>query len=207
VNEGTLYYAGKNEAVLVLPQVDLSAKHRSIMQKANFIARFEDQGKELQGTQASLLEPQKLPPEPVKDHKRLKQILNDKRKQLPNASRGIIVLEVSKLFMLSDFSIERALYGDLGFALPPVKGPGDAVGDAIWIRNNRGFFGRTSRVSAIVIQKRKVEDGQVKNEWRVYPTNRANADTIQLALAELRRFGNVEDREHLSGESVPNKTT
>jgi hypothetical protein len=38
----------------------------------------------------------------------------------------------------------------------------------------------------------------VRDRWQVYPTNRANPDTIRLSLAELRRLGELESREHLS---------
>jgi hypothetical protein len=129
--------------------------------------------------------------------------LEKKRDQLPKGSRGIIVLEVSEPFMLSDFSVERALYGDLLVEFPRVKSPGKAVEEMTARRNNQGFLLHTSRVSAIVIQKRKVEDGKVENEWQVYPTNRANADTIRLSLAELKRFGDIGDRKHLSAENAP----
>jgi hypothetical protein len=54
-----------------------------------------------------------------------------------------------------------------------------------------------------VIQKRKVEEGKVMNDWYVYPTNRLDSDTIRLSLEELQRFGNVGDRTHLSAENVP----
>lgn len=199
----TLYYAGENEAVLVLPAVSLAEKYTDIMQKAGFTARFERLKEEREGTPASFFEPQKHPPEPVKDHERLRKILDDKRGQLPKASRGIIVLEVSELFMLSDFSIERALYGDLLVGFPPVQGPEEPLGEAIMSRNKRGFFRLTSRVSAVVIQKRKVNNGEVKNEWHIYPTNRANADTIRLTVAELERFGDLGDRRRLSAENVP----
>jgi hypothetical protein len=57
----------------------------------------------------------KNPPEPVNDHERLKDIIYKKRKQLPKSSRGIITLEVSEQFMLSEFSILSALYGDFVF--------------------------------------------------------------------------------------------
>jgi hypothetical protein len=60
------------------------------------------------GTPASLYEENENSAEPVKDHERLKKILNDKRKQLPKAYRGIITLEVTEQFMLSDFSVETA---------------------------------------------------------------------------------------------------
>jgi hypothetical protein len=203
MKEGTLYHAAKNQGVLVFPGASLAEKHSDIIHRANFIARFDHLGEDLSGTPASFLQPLKHPPKPVKDHERLRKILDDKRDQLPKASRGIILLEVSELFMLSEFSIESALYGDLLVEFPRIRGPQEAVGELSTRRNSRGFFGKTSRVSAVVIQKRKVEDAQVKNEWQVYPTNRANDDTISFSLEELERFGNVGDRKHLSAENAP----
>jgi hypothetical protein len=105
--------------------------------------------------------------------------------------------------MLSDFSIERALYGDMLVVFQPVSGPEEPVGEAIEMRNKRGFFGKTSRASAVVVQRRKVVGCVVQMEKHVYPTNRANEDTIQLKLAELERFGDVGDRKHLSAENAP----
>jgi len=37
--------------------------------------------------------------------------------------------------------------------------------------NERGFFGLTARVCAVVIHKRVTEDGQIKSSWEAYPTN------------------------------------
>src|SRR6266700_1105364 len=187
--EATLYYAGKDNAVLVLLGVSLNEKCHSIMDHADFIAQFNHQGKESSGTPASLLEQRKDPTQPVKDHERLKRILDDKRRQLPEGSRGIIVLDVSELFMLSDFSIERALYGDLIGEFSRVSRPDEPVGEMTWRRNTKSFLIHTSRVSAVVIQKRRVEGGEVKIERHVYPTHRANADTIRLNLDELKRLG------------------
>jgi len=90
--------------------------------------------------------------------------------------------------MLSDFTIISALYGDMEVGFPQVSGPGEPVGEMITRRNERGFFGLTGRVSAIVIHKRVIEDGRIVSSWQVYPTNRANADTIRLSLVE---FGTV----------------
>lgn len=163
-------------------------------------------GKELEGTPASAMKKMELPLKPVNDHERVKNILHNKRKQLPKSSRGIITLEVTEQFMLSDFSIEAALYGDLLSEITFVNGPGphEEVGEPIAKRNNRGFFRKTSRVSAVVIQRCVVQDGEVRCERKVYPTNRANADTIRLTLAELQRLGDIEDREHLTAEHAPN---
>jgi len=200
VKEAKLYFAGKNDGVLVMPDADINEKHREIMRRADFIAEFHHAGKALSETPASFFEPMKHPPEPSKDHERLRQILDDKRDQLPKRARGIIVLEVSNAFMLSEFSIDTALYGDRVISFAPVGGPSEPVGETIESRNRRGFLLHTSRVSAVVIQRRKVEGGKVTNNWYVYPTNRLDADTIRLSLEELQRFGDVEDRKHLSAD-------
>lgn len=203
VKEATLYFAGKNDGVLVMPGADLNEKHRDIMRRGDFIAEFHHVGKELSETPASLMEPMKHRPEPSKDHERLRQILDDKRDQLPKGSRGIIVLEVSNAIMLSEFSIDTALYGDRMIGFAHVGGPSEPVGETIESRNRRGFLLHTSRVSAVVIQKRKVEESKITNYWYVYPTNRLDSDTIRLSLEELQRFGDVGDRTHLSAENVP----
>lgn len=205
MKKATLYYEHPDGKVL-LPEGIYSAKAEvnEIIGNADLVVHFEHLGKEMTGTPASLMTKMKLPPEPVKDHERLRKILNEKRKQLPKGSRGIITLEVSEQFMLSDFSVESALYGDLEVRFERVHGLHEPVGEPLARRNNRGFFRQTSRVSAIVIQKRVVEEGRVRCERKVYPTNRANEDTIRLSLAELLRFGDIEDREHLSAEHAPN---
>ncbi len=202
VKEAKLYFAGKNDGVLVMPGADLNEKHGDIMRRADFIAEFHHAGRALSETPASFFEPMKHPPEPSKDHERLRQILDDKRDQLPKGSRGIIVLEVSNAFMLSEFSIDTALYGDRMISFAPVGGPSEPVGETIESRNRRGFLLHTSRVSAVVIQKRKVEEGKVMNDWYVYPTNRLDSDTIRLSLEELQRFGDAADRKHLSAENA-----
>jgi hypothetical protein len=96
-----LYFAGKGDAVLELPGGSLNDKHHSIMRRADFTVEFEHLRKELAGTPTTYFEPIKHPPEPVNDHDRLKRILQKKRKQLPSAARGIILFDVSELFMVS----------------------------------------------------------------------------------------------------------
>jgi hypothetical protein len=193
-----LHFAGKGDAVLELQGSSLDNKHHSIMRRADFTVEFEHLGKELTGTPASYFEPIKHPPEPVKDHERLKRILQNKRKQLPTGARGIILFDVSELFMLSEFSIERALYGDTLVELPRVNSPGEAVGQESWRRSRNGFLLQTSRVSAVVFQRRELKDGSSKIARQVYPTNRADTDTIRLNLAELKRFGDLGDHDATS---------
>lgn len=208
----TLYYSAPEKAMLniggdmntslFVPRAAAQKRYKEVAESADWIARLEDMGAERQGTAASAAKKLTLPLQPVKTHERLRKILQKKKNQLPKDSRGILMLETSELFMLDDFSVETALYGDLVVEFPAVKSPCEKVGELTARRNTQGFFRLTSRVSAVVIHKRVVEDGQVKSQWKVYPTNRANADTIQLTVAELRRFGDLEDRDHLSAENV-----
>jgi len=207
----TLYYAYPNGKLLNrggdFSGAMLSRRekqYQDIVDKADFIARFCYLGKEQTSTPSTVSRKLKSPPEPVKTHERLKTILIDKISQLPRDSRGIIILEVSEQFMLSDFTIMVALYGDLEVHFPLVSGPGEPVGEMTAKNNERGFFGQTARVSAVVIHRRISDNNQIKSAWQVYPTNRANADTIRLDLAELKRFGDIEDRKFLSAENVLN---
>jgi hypothetical protein len=201
----TLYHS--SSGTLLNPGGDFNgtrAAYQKIVGKADFIARFRDVGEEREKTTASAVRLFKRTPQPDQTHERLKKILNKKRTQLPKDSRGIIVFDATELFMLTDFSVESALYGDLVVTFSPVN-LGEHPEELSAQRNNRGFFRQTSRVSAVVIHKRVVENLTVRSEWRVYPTNRANPDTIRLSLLELRRFGETEGREHLSAENAPNQ--
>ena len=207
----TLHYLSPEKAMLTpgggfdasfAPHSERQKLYKEIAEKAQFVARFNDLGAVKQGTATSASRQLKLPPEPLKTHERLKKILKKKKNQLPKGERGILLLEASELFMLDEFTVESALYGDLVVEFQPVKSPDEKVGEPTARRNNQGFFRDTSRASAIVMHKRVVEAGEVRSEWKVYPTNRANEDTIQLTLAELRRFGDLGEREHLCAENV-----
>jgi hypothetical protein len=203
IEKATFYYARPDGKVLLRGDgpFALRPKASEIMDKADFVVEFKRQGKEMTGTPASLMKKMEFPSEPVQDDKRLREILNDKRKQLPKGARGIITLEVTEQFLLSDFSVENALYGDYQVQLKVADGE---VGNPIPTRKNNGFFRNTSRVSAVVSQTRHVVDGNVVLVRKVYPTNRGNPDTIRLTRAELGRLGDLEDREHLTAEHAPN---
>jgi hypothetical protein len=185
------------------PGKTLNATESDLVEKAEIIAEFNDSGTEQEKTSATAWRRFKLPPEPDQTHERLKRILSKKKTQLPENSRGILVFDVSELFMLSDFSIESALYGDLVVRLTAPSTPGGPIGEPTLFRNRRGFFGKSSRVSAVVFHTRHVVQGKVESRWRVFPTNRANEDTIQLEEAELRLFGDLEDREQLAADNLP----
>lgn len=208
----TLYYSGAGR--LLNPGGDFSgsgaasgsirAKHQPIIDKADFIASFRHVGEERPKTAAFMAREFKKHPEADKSHERLKGILDKKRKQLPKGSRGIILIERSELFMLSDFAIEAALYGNLVVQIRAPQTPGGPLEEVTASRDHQGIFALTSRISAVVIHERHVDGSNVRSEWKVYPTDRANSDTIRLGLAELRRFGEVGDRDSLSAENAPN---
>jgi hypothetical protein len=185
------------------PSTGLNAKEKEMAAKAEIIAEFHDTGKEQTKTVASAWRPYKSPPEPDQTHERRKKMLSKKKTQLPENSRGILVFDVSELFMLSDFSIESTLYGDRVVRLTAPTTPGGPIGKPKLFRNGRGFFGKSSRVSAVVFHTRHVAEGKIENRWRVFPTNRANKDTMQLDEAELTLFGDLEDRKNLSAENLP----
>lgn len=132
--KATFYYSVGDDPMLNLvgdlnfraaPLTEKGKRYRAIVDKADFIVRFHDQGTEQPGTSASVAKPFSTTPEPVNTHDRLKKILLKKKNQLPKDSRGIVVLEVSELFMLSDFSVESALYGDLVAHFPAMKAPSE----------------------------------------------------------------------------------
>jgi hypothetical protein len=139
-------------------------------------------------------------PDTDKSHERLKGIIDKKRKQLPKGSRGIILIERSELSMLSDFAIEAALYGNLVVRIGAPETSGGPLGELTASRDHRGIFALTSRISAVIIHERHFDGSNVRNEWKVYPTDRANSDTIRLTLAELQRFGDLGDRINLCAE-------
>ena len=182
-----------------------AALYRNVVEAADFVVRFQNSGRRNDRTTATAVRPLKHIPEPDQTHKRLNKIMNRKREQLPKNSRGLVVIECSDLFMLTDFSIDAGLYGDLLVHFEPVA-PGQPIGPPIPYRNGRGLFAKTSRVSAVLFHRRFVEGGTVKEDWQVYPTNRANADTIRLSAVELGRFGQLGDRANLVAEEVPGPT-
>ena len=85
--------------------------------KARFVARFDDTGQENARTAVAVhpLRPQRHLVQPDQTYDRLKRILRKKQKQLPKGGRGVILLEITDLAKLGidDFTLQRALYGDL----------------------------------------------------------------------------------------------
>ncbi len=212
IQRATLYYFSPEEQILNIggdiewepdgytddAKVREKLRRYERAQQAGFIARFKDLGEERDHT---IVGAHTLVPRWGDDHRRLKQILNRKRTQLPKGCRGFLVLDVSDL-LLDEESILSALYGTLQIHI--AVGPeGMVSGGARADRAPTGFFGASSRVSAVVIYRRRIENDAIEVQRAVCPTNRADQDTIQLTLRELGCFGEVPNElQHLSAENL-----
>ena len=86
---------------------------------------------------------------------------------------------------MDEFTIERALYGDLVVTF----GTGEEGFPHDLKRKPNGYFMGTSRVSAVVIEKGEVSVGRVSASREVFPTNNPNARVLKLE--ELKLFGTI----------------
>jgi hypothetical protein len=214
--EAVLYYHGPNDWIVRDQDVrnikfDYAdgAKLAAQMQEferagqARFVARFYDSGELQDRTHVSVLSlgdgPGRLQPDQT--YLRLRGILNKKRGQIPKNSSGVILLEISALakLMVDDFTISRALYGDL--LLNPVAGVDGEGFDWDMSRAPNGFFLGTSRVSAVVVETVNVGPEEITFSRTVYPTNNPQAHILHLD--ELKLFGKIaEGLEHLCFEQL-----
>ncbi|HYL14615.1 MAG TPA: hypothetical protein VEV41_16345 [Terriglobales bacterium] len=168
---------------------------------ARFVARFDDTGQKNNGTVVGVLPlgAGRRQLQPDETYLRLRTILRKKQKQLPKASQGIILLEISDLgkLLVDEFTLARAFYGDLVVTFgPSAEGfPHDLN------RKPNGFFLGTSRVSAVVIEKAQVETDRISISREVFPTNNPNAKVLRLD--ELKLFGSIaEGLENLCAEEL-----
>jgi hypothetical protein len=171
--------------------------------QARFVARFYDSGERRDRTHVAVLSlgngPARLQPDQT--YLRLRGILNKKRGQIPKNSSGVILLEISALakLMVDDFTISRALYGDL--LLNPVAGAGGEGFDWDMRRAPNGFFLGTTRVSAVVVETVNVGPEEITFSRTVYPTNNPQAHILHLD--ELKLFGEIaEGLENLCFEQL-----
>jgi hypothetical protein len=127
--------------------------------------------------------------QPDQTYLRLRGILNKKREQIPKNSRGVILLEISDLakLMVDEFTVLRALYGDL--LLKPVAAAGKERYDWDMSRAPNGFFLGTSRVSAVVVETVEVGVEVMTFTRTVFPTNNPRARVLRLE--ELKLFGEI----------------
>jgi hypothetical protein len=166
-----------------------------------FVARCDDTGVRNERTAVGVLSlgEARARLKPDETYLRLRTLLTKKHKQLPKDSPGIILVDISDLakLMVDRFTIERTLYGDLRVVLGnQAQGyPHDLQ------RKPNGYFMRTTRVSAVVIQKTEVAEDAVRIGREVFPTNNPNARV--LTREELQLFGTIaEGLENLCAEEL-----
>lgn len=184
----------------------IQVQKHDIRKNSPFVAQFTDSGKENDHTVVGTLPLGSHPLEtkPDQSYLRLRRILAKKRTQLPKGSRGIIVLDLTDLWMLGLETIERALYGDLKIHFQ--RDTNGSVKDETTLNHAaNGFFINTSRVSAVVVENMKI--GRTIEVVRlVYPTN--NESATVLARAELCCFGELQEHlAHLSADKSSSSAT
>lgn len=208
IKEATLYYFGADHNMLIEGRIEephlvdvrdvgklkLQFELFEQVQKAPFLARFFDRGEERQHTNVAVhpLGSNPKVPRPDETHLRLRDILRKKREQLPKGERGIILLDISELDKLTvdQGILLTTLYGDMQVTLKA----GEEQVEVSHRRN--GFFAQTSRVSAVVIEKTRVDSSDIESSREVFPTNNAAAQL--LTRPELEQFGTpVSDLVHL----------
>ena len=213
VPRATLYYHGPEDYSLCEggegePKYDYEDGEKLVAQirdeewkrNARFKARFDDTGQESSRTAVGVLPlgPHLHRVEPDQTYLRLRSILRKKQKQLPKGASGIIVLEITDLakLMVDEFTLAAALYGDLQVILRAESGfPHDTN------RRPNGFFMGTSRVSAVVIERVKIDADRVSVSREVFPTNNPQASVLRLQ--ELKLFGTIaEGHENLCAEEL-----
>ena len=208
MKEATLYFFGADDDMLIEGRIEephlvdvpdagqlrVQLARFERVQKAPFVARFFDTGKESQHTNVAVhpLGSNPKVPQPDETYLRLRDILRKKREQLPKGARGIILLDITELDKLAvdERTLLTALYGDMEVTLRA----GEEHFELSHLRN--GFFAQTSRVSAVVVEKTRVAGDDIESIREVFPTN--NPATQLLTRAELGQFGTpFEDLNHL----------
>jgi hypothetical protein len=167
------------------------------IRRAPFVAQFDDTGVDNDHTAIAVHSCRTDPQNPQPDNTclRLRTILHDKRDQLPKGSSGIIVLELTELekMGIDHFTLLSALYGDLHLTITK-SAEGQEYQSSVSHRRN-GFFGQTSRVSAVVVERTRI-GAAVEFSRGVFPTN--NDRAFLLTQSELECFGSIlEDLKHL----------
>jgi hypothetical protein len=213
LRKATLYYFGPDDSMLVEneveePKFEFDADPGRLqwqvhlfehIQKARLVARFIDVGAPKDRTSVAVHSLGSDPGmvQPDKTHLRLRGILHKKREQLPENSRGIIVLEISDLEKLGidEWTLVSALYGEQQVTIRSNPGADDVETELNHRQN--GFFAKTTRVSAVVVEKTGIKGDKVEVTREVFPTN--NAAAIVLTQAELEQFGIIVDDQQLCG--------
>ena len=207
--KATLCYWGSDEQRLIQGDADAKLDYTDAanlraqihlteqLRNAPFVAQFDDTGIDNDHTAIAVhtRHGDPLIPKPDETHLRLRGILHDKCDQLPKGACGIIVLELTELKKIGihHFTLLSALYGDLQLTI--TRQTEEQRYESAVSHQRNGFFGQTSRVSAVVVEQIRI-DTSVEVSREVFPTN--NVKAVLLTKAELECFGAVvEDLKHL----------
>lgn len=127
--------------------------------------------------------------EDVDDTKRIRKSLGRKLGQLPTNAPAVVVIDVTFSYV-DNISVEDAIFGSSIYTIRLNTQTGETA-DKYWNRKRNGIFQSSTRISAVVVYKRKIsEDGFIEFERKVY---RNSMTKNQLNKDEISKIGEMMD--------------
>lgn len=128
--------------------------------------------------------------ESVDDTKRVRKSLGKKLEQLPTNAPAIVVIDVTFSYV-DNISVEDAIFGSSIYTIRINTQTGETT-DGYWNRKRNGIFQSSTRISAVVMYKRKISDDEAsKFERKVYGNpmakNPLNKDEISK-IGEIMNY-------------------
>lgn len=128
--------------------------------------------------------------ESVDDTKRIRKSLGKKLEQLPTNAPVVVVIDVTFSYV-DNISVEDAIYGSSIYTIRLNTQTGETA-DEYWNRKRNGIFQSSTRISAVVMYKRKISDDEaIKFERKVYGNpmakNPLNKDEISK-IGEIMNY-------------------
>jgi len=124
------------------------------------------------------------------DAKRIKKSLRGTLEQLPMNAPAVVIIDVT-LSYADDISVEDAIYGSSIYTTLVNTQTGE-IADEYWNRKRNGIFHSITRISAVVMYKRKVsDDGFIEFERKVYrnPMAKNPLDKYQISkIGEVMNY-------------------
>lgn len=105
--------------------------------------------------------------EDVDDTKRVRKSVGRALEQLPTNAPAVVVIDVT-ISYADNISVEDAIYGSSIYTIRINTQTGETA-DGYWNRKRNGIFQSITRMSAIVMYKRKIsDDGSIEFERKIY---------------------------------------
>lgn len=128
--------------------------------------------------------------EDVDDTKRVRKSISRKLEQLPTNAPAVVVIDVT--FSYADnISVEDAIYGSSIYTIRINTQTGETA-DGYWNRKRNGIFQSITRMSAVVMYKRKIsDDGYIEFERKIYenPMAKNPLDKDQISkIGEMMNY-------------------